>query len=150
MVPRFPLSRSGKGWRGATSTTPRWRGTFSLIHPVLRKRTTQALTSPERSIDLAPCRLGGIVATPRRRLAFSKGKEKEKKIATPVTISFAAVVTSDGRNVTSVPASQSESFSRDRRDASLGAKRIQNRDAALQSAGWSTKWRGLVRVADRE
>ncbi|KYN37053.1 hypothetical protein ALC56_08844 [Trachymyrmex septentrionalis] len=81
MVPRFPPLRSGKGWRGATSTTPRWRGTFSLIHPVLRKRTTQALTSPERSIDLAPCCLDDIVATPwgKARILEIKRKKKERK-----------------------------------------------------------------------
>jgi len=71
--------------------------------------------------------LGGLVATPRGRLAFSKGKEKERKKkkslppSPPVTISFKVVVISDDRNVVSVPASQSELSSRDRRDADLGA-----------------------------
>lgn len=107
MVPRFPLSRNGKEWRGAASTTPKWRGTFSLIHPVLRKRTTQALTSPERSIDLAPCRLGGIVTSQEKSRVLREGREKErerekrKKNVALVTIPFAAAVTSGGRNITS-------------------------------------------------
>lgn len=58
-------SKSGAVWyrvsrrvAGVTGCCPQhgWRGRMlSLIQPVLRKRTTQALMSPERSIDLAPC-----------------------------------------------------------------------------------------------
>ena len=79
-VPRFPPSRS-RGAAKSGAGPSRWRDTFSLIHLVLRKRTTQALTSPERSIDLAPCRLGGIlvVSSLRHGEGLHSRKERKKK-----------------------------------------------------------------------
>lgn len=90
-------SKSGAVWyRGFPPTQGGATGTsegYIFIDParVLRKRTTQALTSPEQSIDLKPvvCIAGDTV--PSIRCAISR--QVNRRLAPPATLGGLGVVT---------------------------------------------------------